>query len=127
MGYTHVNQFHLVQIEDHDTGLTYEVYFHTLPVVGGGSDMQAIVDPVSVEGGTLWKCWLREIETPRLDVSLRGQNVERNLGGTLGHQRVVDHLPEVVADVMEAYVKEKWVVMVEPSERKSRYRREPVI
>jgi hypothetical protein len=32
----------------------------------------------------------------------------------------------VVADVMEAYLKEKWVVMVEPSEHKIRYWREPV-
>jgi len=131
VGYTHVNQFHLVHVEDQDTGLTYEVYFHTLPLPGGGNDLQAIVDPVSVSGGTLWKCWLREIETPRVDdlrekLRIR-QRVELPGEEVRGHLRVMDHIPEVVADVLEAYHRVKWVVIPGPSERKSRYQRNPVI
>ena len=131
INYTHVNQFHLVQVEDQEIGLTYEVYLHMLPLPGGGSDMQAIVDPVSVERGTLWKCWLREIDTPRVD-DLRQKHRDRQrleLPGeeVRGQLNLKEHLSEVVADVLEAYQREKWVVIPRPSERKSRYQREPVI
>ena len=127
--YTHVNQFHLVQVEDQDTGLTYEVYLHMLPLLGGGSDIQAIVDPVSVEGGMLWKCWLRKIETPRID-DLRHEHWERRRRALSEevlpeHLRLMDHIEEVVLDVLEAYQ----VFKVKPDSvvRVSRYNREPVI
>lgn len=128
--YIHVNQFRLVLVEDQDTGLTYEVYLHTMPVAGGGSDLQVIVDPV--EGLLIWKCWLREIPTPRVD-ELRRRDRERRqveLPGepVQGQLHLDEHVQEVVADVMEAYAKENKVLPTQPRvERASRYRREPVI
>ena len=127
--YPQVNQFHLIQAEDRDTGLTYEVYLHLLPLLGGGQDMQAIVDPVSVEGGNLWKCWLREIETPRVD-ALRQEHLERRRAALPGeavteHLNLKEHLGDVTLDVLEAYQ----VFKVKPDlvTRVSRYNREPVI
>jgi hypothetical protein len=114
------------QVTYPDEGQDLEVYLTMKPLPGGGQDMQAIVDPVSIEGGLLWKCWLREIKTPRID-ALRAELRERSIGEIPPpHINLTSYSSEVICDVLDAYL-EAHNSKGNPVARVSRYERTRVI